>query len=730
MSNLESHKNIFNLKKILFFIILITQFASLKAQTEDAWVYFKDKPSEATFINTPSTMLTQRALDRRTRYNISLDVKDVPVEASYVLQIKNADGISVKARSKWLNALHIQGLQSDIENLLNLNFVDKVEFANKSLNTLGKNNSAQKTIQQKNKLDFTTDFNYGNAANQIEMLKGDALHQNNFTGKGMQIAIIDAGFPNVDTYLAFKRIRDNNQILGGYDFVNRNENFYTGHYHGMAVLSTIAGYIDNQFIGTAPDAQFYLFISEDNINESPLEESLWVEAAEKADSLGVDVINTSLGYTKFDNPSYDYSYSDMDGKTTFISRGAQIAFSRGMIVVNAAGNEGNNAWNYINAPADAESVLSIGAVNASGTIASFSSYGPTSDGRIKPDVCAQGAGVYIINSTGNIATSNGTSFASPVLTGVITCLWQAFPNKTNAEITQLVKESAHLFTSPTAQEGNGIPDFNAIYESLTFDINDIDGDGVLNTMDLCPNTPKGTKVDVNGCLMLSSNNFNIEVIGETCLDKNNGQIKITASDTFDYTATVNGANYSFANNTLALEGLPVGTYEVCIFITEQSYAQCYNLAIKPGNIISGKATVATKSVIIELDQGTAPFTAYVNEIEKMQTTNTQFEIEINHGDLVEVKTSIACEGVFSKKIALEGIIGIYPNPTKNRLHFIFPNEIKEIEVTLLSLLGKNIYSNLVYKNNPSIDISFLPKGLYMVQVKYDHTMKIMKLLKN
>jgi len=718
------------LKATLLFYILLFSASSLFAQTEDAWVYFKDKPSETAFTNAPLTMLTQRALDRRTRYNISLDVKDVPVEASYVLQIKNAAGISVKARSKWLNALHIQGLQSDIENLLNLTFVDKVEFANKSLNTSGKNNSAQKTIQQKNKLDFRTDFNYGNAANQIEMLKGEVLHQQNFTGEDMQIAIIDAGFPNVDTYSAFQRIRDNNQILGGYDFVNRNENFYTGHYHGMAVLSTIAGYIDNEFIGTAPDAQFYLFISEDSINETTLEESLWVEAAEKADSLGVDVINTSLGYTKFDNPSYDYTYSDMDGKTTFISRGAEIAFSRGMILVNAAGNEGNNAWRYISAPADAASVLSIGAVNALGAIANFSSYGPTSDGRIKPDVCAQGAGVYIINSAGNIATSNGTSFASPVLTGVITCLWQAFPNKTNAEITQLVKESAHLFTSPTAQQGNGIPDFKTIYESLTFDINDIDGDGVSNTMDLCPDTPIGTKVDVNGCLLLSSNNFNVEVIGETCLDKNNGQIKITTSATFDYTATVNGANYAFASNTLTIEDLAVGTYEVCIFIAEQSYEQCYNLAINPGNSISGKATVASKSVVIELDQGTAPFVVYVNEKEKMQTTNTQFEIEVNHGDLVEVKTSIACEGVFSKKIALEGIIGMYPNPTKNRLHFIFPNEIKKIEVTLLSLLGKNIFSNSVDKNNPSIDISFLPKGLYMVQVKYGNTMKIMKLLKN
>lgn len=497
-------------------------------------------------------MLTQRALDRRIRYNISLDYKDVPIEKSYITQVKNATGITVKAKSKWLNALHIKGTQTDINILLNLSFVTQVEYANKSLNSVGKAVIKQKRRHKNKRLDFTTDFNYGNANNQIQMLKGDVLHQNNFTGEGMQIAIIDAGFPNVDKFPAFKRIRDNNQILGGYDFVNRNNNYYSGNYHGMAVLSTIAGYVDNQFIGTAPDAKFYLFISEDYANETPLEESLWVEAAEKADSLGVDIINTSLGYTTFDNPNYNYVYSDMDGKTTFISRGAEIAFSRGMIVVNSAGNEGNATWHYIGAPADAASVLSIGAVNASGVIANFSSFGPTADARIKPDVCAQGANVYIINSLGNIATSNGTSFSSPILTGVITCLWQAFQYKSNAEIIQLVKESSHLYSNYSNQEGYGIPNFQTIYNLLTEDENE--------------------------------------------------------------------------------EG------------------------------------------IVELS--------------------------------------------------------LYPNPTKNNINFKFPTGVEEMQVTIFSLLGKNIIESRVYKNNPKINISFLSKGLYMVQVQYKDTVKTIKIFKN
>jgi len=451
--------------KLLLAILFLFSQNSALAQVEDAWVFFKDKPSQAAFNAAPLTMLSQRALERRMHYNIALDFKDIPAENSYINQIKNITGITVKAKSKWLNALHIQGTQTDINKILNLNFVSKIEFANKSLNVSSKNRNQEKVVKKTNKL-IATKFNYGNAANQIEMLKGNVLHDNNFTGQGMQIAIIDAGFPNVDKFAAFKRIRDNNQILGGYDFVNRSENFYTGSSHGMSVLSTIAGYLDNQFVGTAPDAKFYLFISEDDSKETPLEESLWVEAAEKADSLGVDVINTSLGYTTFDNPKYNYVYADMDGKTTFITRGAEIAFSRGMIVLNSAGNEGNVSWRYISAPADAASVLSIGAVNATGVIASFSSYGPTADNRVKPDVSAQGAGVYIVNASGNIATSNGTSFSSPVLTGVVACLWQAFPSKTNAEIIKMVKESAHLYNSPTAQEGYGIPNFEAVFDLL------------------------------------------------------------------------------------------------------------------------------------------------------------------------------------------------------------------------------------------------------------------------
>jgi len=453
-----------NLLHVFVFLISLQLLAQ-----EDAWVFLKDKPSSATYLATPLTMLSQRALDRRTRQNVALDNKDVPLEATYYTQIKNATGITVLAKSKWLNAIHVQGIQADISNLkTTFSFVDEIEFANNNLNAKGKVSQRSSKAKSKNKFaKIKTDFNYGNAANQISMLKGDYLHQQGYTGAGMHIAVIDAGFPNVNSLAAFKRLRDNNQILGGYDFVERSANFYSGHNHGTNVLSDIGGYLDGQFVGTAPDASFYLFRTEDAVNEVPLEESLWVEAAERADSLGVDVINTSLGYTTFDNANYDYTYADMNGETAFITRGAEIGVSRGMILVNAAGNSGNDAWKYMGAPADATSVFTVGAVNASETIAAFSSFGPTADNRVKPDVLAQGQNVYVIShSSGNPYTSNGTSFSSPVMTGVVACFWQAFPYLTNMQIMQRIRESGDRYNNPHEQYGYGIPNFETAYAKV------------------------------------------------------------------------------------------------------------------------------------------------------------------------------------------------------------------------------------------------------------------------
>lgn len=446
------------MKKILSIILFFSCFVGFSQ--EDAWVYFNAKNNSQSYYGNPLLMLSQRAIDRRTVQNIPLDSKDIPIDKSFIDQIKAVSGITVMAKSKWLNALHIRGTQTVINSLKSFSFVDKVDFANKALNSTGKKVIVSKIKAVDKVMEAKVDFAYGSSANQIQMLHGDLLHKQNYTGSGKIIAVMDTGFPGVNTAQPFQRLRDNNRILGGYDFVGRNANFYTSDAHGTMVLSCMGGYKENSLVGTAPDASYYLFRTEDVSSENPVEESYWVEAAEKADSLGVDIINTSLGYFEFDKTAYNHTYSEMDGKTAFMTRGAEIAFSRGMMVVVSAGNEGATVNPHIAVPADGVFVLTVGAVNATKTVASFSSIGPSFDGRIKPDIMAQGQSVVLSDSSGNIVTANGTSFSSPIMAGMVACLWQAFPNKTNKEIRDLIIKSADRFAVPNNQYGYGIPDFS------------------------------------------------------------------------------------------------------------------------------------------------------------------------------------------------------------------------------------------------------------------------------
>lgn len=451
------------MKKIILFLLLISSFVSF-AQIEDAWVYFKDKPDATSYLSNPLTMLTQRALDRRTNQGIALDINDVPVYQPYIDQISASPGIVVKAKSKWLNCLHVRGTQTDINALKLLSSVLRVDFADKTLNGTGLKTRAKLRFKPVNKtLQTLTSFNYGGSANQIQMLNGHLLHQTNYTGSGKIIAVLDAGFPGVNTAQPFQRLITNGAILGGYDYVNKNANFYTGHSHGTLVLSTMGGFTDGQLIGTAPDAQYYLFITEDTTSENPVEESNWVEAAEEADRLGADIITSSLGYFAFDNPAYGHTYADMTGNSAFASQGANIAFSKGIFVVASAGNEGATAEPHVGVPAEALNVLGIGAVKADETYASFSSIGPSFDNRVKPDVMAQGNPAVLSDTAGNITSASGTSFSGPIMAGMVACLWQALPGKTNAQIKQLITQSADNYNPivrSRAQYGYGIPDFN------------------------------------------------------------------------------------------------------------------------------------------------------------------------------------------------------------------------------------------------------------------------------
>lgn len=456
------------MKKLLLITFFLLGFFGY-AQ-EDAWVYFNDKPNAQAFFDNPLAALTQRALDRRAAQNITLNISDAPIEQTYIDQIAAANGIEVKAQSKWLNCLHIRGSISDIAALTSLTFVNHIRYADHSLNA---RMPRPRTITPVNKqMDVQEIFAYGNSLNQVSMLNTHLLHQQNYTGSGKIIAVLDSGFSAVNTIIPFNRMFNNGLYLGGYNYVGGNTDVFSTHNHGTMALSCIAGFVDGQLVGTAPDAQYYLYITEDIAAENPVEESYWVQAAEEADRVGADVISTSLGYFGYDNPNYSYTYSDMTGDTAFASQGANIAFSKGMIVLASAGNSGNSAEPHVGVPAEATNVLAVGAVQFDENYASFSSIGPSYDGRIKPDVMAKGQNTTLANTSGNIVTANGTSFSCPVMAGSVTSFWQAIPWATNQQIVDFVKQSADRFTSPTDQYGYGIPDFQLAINIAQLSVND------------------------------------------------------------------------------------------------------------------------------------------------------------------------------------------------------------------------------------------------------------------
>ncbi len=466
------------MKKLLLLLITIIGQNTQAQQIEDAWVYFNDKPQSATYLANPTSMLSQRSLDRRARYGIALDIKDVPIEPSYINQISNSQGITVMAKSKWMNALHVQGVENDIRSLLNFSFVDNIEFANQNIGIVTrprpkfsiKTETISKSVQ--------TNYNYGLGYDQIHLMNGEVVHQNNFTGSGVLIGIIDAGFVDVDTEPFYSSLFTNNKIKDVYNFVDNDQNIYQYSYHGAGVLSTIAANDNANFVGTAPDADFALYLSEDVSQEMPIEETYWAEAIERADSLGVDVVNTSLGYQAYDRAEYTRNMDvDLDGNTSFITRVANIAVSRGIHVLVSAGNSAQNVWYKIGFPADSPSVITVGATDISGIRASFSSIGPTSDGRIKPDVMAVGKNASVFWQ-GQIRNMSGTSFSSPILCGMVACWVQAQPNLNPTQLKQQLLDISDRHNNPDNEYGYGIPDFSQAGFIMAINENTTDKTGV------------------------------------------------------------------------------------------------------------------------------------------------------------------------------------------------------------------------------------------------------------
>lgn len=426
-------------------------------------LYLADKSNNDFTLSQPQQFLTTKAIERRAKQGIAIDSLDLPISATYINQL-TATGVKILAKSKWLNAIVIQADSSSlVQQALNFPFV-------KSYRRIY---SGQRKATVNNKFkneDFIISGDvccddYGKGYNQAEMLSATALHKMGYKGAGVTIAVLDNGFFALSRMESFANILP--RVKGTWDFINDEADVYNKGGHGTSVLSCIAANQPGSMVGTGYEADYYLFVTEDDNGETILEEYHWAEGAEMADSLGVDILSTSLGYTDFDFDSLNHNYGDMNGDSTPITKAANIAFTRGMLVVNSAGNEGARAWYYISAPADGKNVLAVGAVDKDGIKAPFSSHGPNSSGAVKPNVCALGLGAAVINTGGEFGISNGTSFSCPIISGAAACLWQAFPNKTAAQIKWAIERSADRYSNPDNQYGYGIPDFYFAYWLLT-----------------------------------------------------------------------------------------------------------------------------------------------------------------------------------------------------------------------------------------------------------------------
>ncbi len=455
------------IKKIVFLFLLFFTGISVFGQNSRYLIRLTDKNTleNPYSIDKPEAFLSDKAIDRRQNQNINIDTTDLPHFPGYLDSLKSV-GIKIQNKSRWMNSLVVEVAPNKINELKTISFVRDVLFLapppNKQQDTtLNKGLQSEELCKLNNITEISDTSVYGLSANQIMMLNGHILHLNGYNGEDMTIAVLDGGFRDVDILPAFDSLWQNDQIIGTKDFENNDGDVFNDHPHGTYVLSILAGNIPGLLYGSAPKAKFYLFRTEVTSSEYLVEEYNWIAAAEHADSAGADIINSSLGYTRFDDTEQNHTYEDMDGNTTPVSRAAKMAASKGILVVTSAGNLGNDKWHYIAAPGDADSILTVGAVDPYGGYASFSSTGPASDGRIKPDVAAQGQETFFQYTDSSVVYGNGTSFSSPIIAGLAACLWQNMPEKTNMEIIERITRESNQYQNPDSLSGYGLPDFGA-----------------------------------------------------------------------------------------------------------------------------------------------------------------------------------------------------------------------------------------------------------------------------
>lgn len=424
-------------------------------------VLIKDKEGTSFSVFRPQAYLSAAALQRRAIQGICINEQDLPIPPSYLIAIAN-QGVQITQSSKWLNLVLIHTTDKEqLSAIANLAFVEDVL-------PVGQHRPIRSYKRYTKRLEVdSSQFianHYGHAAFQIEQMQGDFLHQLGYRGQAVQVAVADGGFSNAYRTGVFDSVYQTNRLWGTKDFVDGDDWVYQNSTHGTGVWSTMAANTPQMMVGTAPASNYYLLRTEDTQNELPVEEIHWVIAMEYADSVGVEVVNSSLGYSVYRDKSKSYTYADMNGKNTWISQGAAIATQKGMLLVNAAGNDGKKEWKYLFAPSDVTDVLTVGAVDAAQQKANFSGWGPTADGRLKPDVAALGVSTVLTSIvTYGVAYGDGTSYASPVLCGLVASLKSAFPLHQNTAIRQAITESGHLHSQPNTGVGYGVPNFEKAY---------------------------------------------------------------------------------------------------------------------------------------------------------------------------------------------------------------------------------------------------------------------------
>ena len=458
------------MKRLCFFVVMLLIGVVAMADNdtnEYYWVKFADKVGTPYTIEQPEKYLGQRSLDRRQRLGIAVDSIDLPVNPAYVKAVAKT-GARIHNVSKWLNGVTVIATPKEVGKIEKLGFVKSVKLYNRRAvmvdTTTIKYDAGRDTVLQSYR-PYDSNY-YALAYSQINQLNGVRLHSRGFEGQGVLVGVCDGGFPGVDTLSVFDSLHRSGRIVATRDFVAHRPSVYLADAHGTMVLTTLAGYVPGKYVGTAPKADYVLCITEDNRTESPVEELNWVSAAEFLDSLGVDVINSSLGYRGFWDTTLNYKFETLDGLTAFMSLGGEIAATRGIVCVNSAGNEGSQGKHSISVPADAEHILSVGAVWSNGTISGFSSYGSTYDDRVKPDVCAQGVFVYVAAPAGGYIRAHGTSFSSPIMAGMMACLRQASPKASVEELCKAVRMSGSMADKVNNRYGYGIPDCGKALRSL------------------------------------------------------------------------------------------------------------------------------------------------------------------------------------------------------------------------------------------------------------------------